>query len=140
MTALDATPTIWPTTVLLVDDQPAIVRALELGLKRHKFRVLTAGNGRDALGILEAEPELDVLVSDIVMPGGMSGFELARLALTLRPGLPLLLTTGYSYDQVEAHNGQADKYKVLTKPFSLVELVSQINDLLPVRSRPDTTA
>ena len=122
------------STVLLVDDQLSIVRALELGLRRRQFSVLSANNGRDALAILGSEQAVDILVSDIVMPGGISGFELARLAQKLRPGLPLLLTTGYSYDQVETPVGQTNGYEIMRKPFSVVDLVMRINNLLLPRS------
>ena len=75
-------------TVLLIDDQPSIVHAFELGLRRRSSGVLTAGNGREALAILGSQQGVDVLVSDIMRPGGMSGFELVRLAHELRPCHP----------------------------------------------------
>jgi CheY-like chemotaxis protein len=87
--------------VLLVDDEPAIVRALQFGLKRRGFEVLSQANGRDALTVLKSPRKLDLLLSDVIMPGGISGIELARASRAIRPELPVLLTTGYAYDLLE---------------------------------------
>lgn len=127
----DIAPASVETTVLLVDDNPMIVRALSFGLCRRGFKVLTAGNGHEAAAIMASSQKIDLLFSDVVMPGGMSGVELARTSLGIRPGLPVLLTTGYAYDVLESMGADKGEFQIVTKPYSINDLVSRIHALLP---------
>jgi CheY-like chemotaxis protein len=116
--------------VLLVDDEPAIVRALQFGLRRRGFEVLSAGNGRDALAILKSPSRIDLLLSDVIMPGGISGIELARASKTIRPELPVLLTTGYAYDLLESMGAGPDEFQIIYKPCSVASLVERIQEII----------
>ncbi|HEY1139562.1 MAG TPA: response regulator [Lysobacter sp.] len=81
--------------VLMVDDDSNIVGIVSDVLRDAGHDVITASNGTQALELLQQDPFIDVLFSDVVMPG-ISGVELARKALELRPGLRVLLASGYS--------------------------------------------
>jgi CheY-like chemotaxis protein len=116
--------------VLLVDDEPAIVRALQFGLKRRGFEVLSQANGRDALTVLKSPRKLDLLLSDVIMPGGISGIELARASRAIRPELPVLLTTGYAYDLLESMGAGPDEFQIIFKPYSVASLVERIQDII----------
>jgi CheY-like chemotaxis protein len=116
--------------VLLVDDEPAIVRALQFGLRRRGFEVLSAGNGRDALAILKSPSRIDLILSDVIMPGGISGIELARASKTIRPELPVLLTTGYAYDLLESMGAGPDEFQIIYKPCSVASLVERIQEII----------
>jgi two-component system NtrC family sensor kinase len=82
-------------TILLVEDEPDVREVLAAEITNFGYRVMTASSGPEALSILDRDGEIDLLFSDVVMPGGMRGDELARRAREIRPGLKVLLTSGY---------------------------------------------
>ncbi|MCZ7598253.1 MAG: ATP-binding protein [Gammaproteobacteria bacterium] len=124
--AADASPTI-----LVVDDEPDLRDLVEETLTDHGYRVLTAGDGREAIEVLARGEPVDLLFSDVVMPGGMSGFELARQAIRYRPALKVLLTSGH----YEVGGGSTTERvgEVLVKPYTEPELLWRLHALL----RPD---
>src|SRR5690606_32823773 len=81
--------------ILLVEDDPLVQQYTHSQLLELGYRVLPASDARQALELLQAHPEIELLFTDIMMPGGMNGDELAREAQRLRPELPVLYTTGY---------------------------------------------
>ena len=125
-----------PATVLVVEDEEGVCQLAAESLEEFGYRVLRASNAREALSVLERDP-VDMLVSDIVMPGGMSGLALADEVRQRRKDLPVLLTTGYA-EAIEAH-GPA--YAVLRKPFRPRELGAKVRQMLRAASeegmRPD---
>jgi len=110
--------------VLVVDDEPRILKFLELRLKASGYEVLTADNGLEALEQVEAQ-EPDLLVLDVVMPG-MDGFETLRQVRALS-SVPVIILSGKeaSSDKVRGLDLGADDY--LAKPFSPDELVARID-------------
>ena len=113
--------------VLLVEDD-AGVRAVTAALLRDRqFAVIEADSAARALEIIDREPGIDLLFTDVVMPGGMNGFELGRLARERRADLPVLYATGYaaSFSASEQH---AD---VLAKPYRERDLLGKLRTLLP---------
>jgi CheY-like chemotaxis protein len=118
-------------TVLLVEDD-AGVRAVTASLLRERqFSVIEADSGARALEIIDREPEIDLLFTDVVMPGGMDGFQLGKLARERRINLPVLYATGYaaSFSASEQH---AD---VLAKPYREKDLIAKLRTLLPQTSQ-----
>jgi CheY-like chemotaxis protein len=112
----------------------AVVRRFEsLG-----YTVVLAANGKDALAKLEATSGIDMVFTDVVMPGGMSGWELADLVRHTRPALPIMFSSGYPR---EALLQQGSAYKdavILTKPYSKAELAFRLRDALtPKPAAPD---
>ena len=114
-------------TVLLVEDNPDVANASTGLLEQLGYTVRWVSNADAALQEIERD-DIDLVFSDIVMPGGMDGLGLARAIKQKHPALPILLATGYSE---AAHNVRAD-FPVLRKPYQLHEL-SRALELLSVR-------
>lgn len=110
--------------VLLVEDEALVRMSSQASLQALGYRVIGAGNGYAALRLLEEEPAIAVMITDVSMPG-IDGRDLAKAARMLRPGLPVLLTTGYEQDGVTR-----DSLPVLAKPYLLDELAAMISELL----------
>ena len=83
-------------TILVVEDDPRVQRLTVTRLEGLGYQVLQADDGPSALKVLRSSTEIDLVLSDVVMPGGMTGFEVADQALVIRPALRVLLTTGYA--------------------------------------------
>src|SRR5690349_10933997 len=81
-------------TVLIVDDEPAIRGFLYDYLSECGFNPLTVESGDEAVRVLEMNSAIDLVFSDVRMPGSMDGFDLARWVIAHKPGLPILLTSG----------------------------------------------
>jgi PAS domain S-box-containing protein len=112
-------------TILLVEDDAGVRAVTAAMLKELQFTVIEADNGSRALDIVDREPEIDLLFTDIVMPG-MNGFELGRLARERRPQLPVLYATGYAASYTAPEKG-AD---VLAKPYREADLLTKLRVLL----------
>ncbi|AWJ85967.1 hybrid sensor histidine kinase/response regulator (plasmid) [Azospirillum sp. TSH58] len=110
--------------VLVVEDDPIVAMTVSTALEDAGFAVLSAANAEEALPHL-SDDGVDVLLSDVVMPGGMSGIDLAREARARRPGLPVILATGYSEDIARATG-----IPVLAKPYRIDDLVGRIDAIL----------
>jgi hypothetical protein len=114
-------------TVLLVDDDPAMRRAVQRVLAAAGVSVISASSGPEALRVFERAPHaIDLLLTDVVMPE-MSGLDLALQLLELRPGLPVLFLTGHRAQQ---RGELAADAVVVSKPFDPPELVSLVEQLL----------
>ncbi|MCP3384515.1 PAS domain S-box protein [Bradyrhizobium sp. CCGUVB4N] len=115
-------------TILIAEDDPFVRSSVILRVEALGYRVVAAVNGQEALQRLRADPGIDMLFTDIVMPGGMSGWELADQARRIRPGLPVLFTSGYALETlVEQGRAQAEAV-VLTKPYRKIELAQRLRD------------
>ena len=121
----------WGTeTVLVVDDEIAVLSLTQLMLERYGYSVLTAASGREALHLFEVWPEQTVhlAIIDIVMPE-MDGFELAAAIRAIRPDLPVLFISAYS-DRSELRPERTRHIPYLAKPFSSVKLIQKIREML----------
>jgi two-component system cell cycle sensor histidine kinase/response regulator CckA len=107
-------------TVLLVEDEPMVRSVAERALTRHGYSVITADNGEDALEILAKNEPVDLLISDVVMPG-MDGPTMVREARASRPDLKILFMSGYAEEQLRK-SIDIENVNFLPKPFSVVEL------------------
>ena len=116
-------------TILLVEDDAGVRAVTAAMLKELQFTVIEADNGARALDIVDRESDIDLLFTDIVMPGGMNGFELGRLARERRPQLPVLYATGYAASYAAPEKG-AD---MLAKPYREADLRVKLRGLLPTR-------
>jgi len=116
-------------TVLLVEDDADVRAVTEALLVEFGCRVLTAENGPGAMAVLERGEPLALLLSDVIMPGGMSGVDVARAANRLRPDLPILLATGYAAGRLP--DVAADTpWPVLRKPFRMDDLAIAVRHAL----------
>jgi PAS domain S-box-containing protein len=115
--------------ILVVDDEPAVRQFSVDALSELGYRVLEADGAAAALRALEANPDVDLLFTDIAMPEA-NGRHLADRACALRPGLKVLYTTGYTQNAV-VHNGVVDPgVELISKPFTLDELAAKVRSLL----------
>ena len=92
------------------------------------YKVVAAVNGNDALLKLRANPEIDMLFTDIVMPGGMSGWELADQARQIRPGLPVVYSSGYALETLVKEGRAPAQSIILTKPYRKTELALRLRE------------
>jgi CheY-like chemotaxis protein len=117
-------------TILLVDDNPTLRDVTRRHLIALGYHVSVAANGPAALGVLRSDEMFDLLFTDMVMPGGMSGYDLAEAALRLQPRLKLLFTTGYASDLSGEVDGQHDRQPVLRKPYRRHTLAEAVRSVL----------
>ncbi len=117
-------------TVLIVDDEPAVRALVTDVLEDLGYNALEAGDGPAGLAILKSKARVDLLVTDVGLPKGMNGRQLADAARVGRPDLKVLFITGYAENAVVG-NGHLDPgMHVLTKPFAMDALASRIHDLI----------
>jgi signal transduction histidine kinase len=116
-------------TILAVEDNDALRQVLVSQLTDAGYLVLTAANGHEALDIISRDEGIDLLITDIIMPAGMNGHELARLAAHLRPGLKIILISGYSGNAARPTAGTAD-LPFLRKPYRREELLQLVRKTL----------
>jgi len=117
-------------SVLIVDDETDLLQLADQYLKDLGYRTCMAEDAMQAIQILENDRTFDLLFSDVVMPGGMNGYELAQQATLLIPGLKVLLTSGFTSNTI-AHNGLARfSAHLLSKPYRKTELAQRVRLVL----------
>ncbi|KPY21227.1 PAS protein [Pseudomonas coronafaciens pv. porri] len=117
-------------TILVVDDEPAVRLLIVELLEDLGYAVLQAERGADALSILQSKTAIDLLVTDVGLPGGMNGRQVADAAREVRPDLKILFVTGYAENAALAHDTLEPGMHVLPKPFAIAELISRVTELL----------
>ena len=113
-------------SVLITEDDPDVLTVAVETLRALGYEVYSAANASEAMTILRRDTPIDVLFTDIVMPNGMDGLELARKAKQLRPGIRVLLASGYSRPGYEI---EADA-KFIPKPYQMPELARQLEAMI----------
>jgi PAS domain S-box-containing protein len=116
-------------TILVVEDDPRVRRVTVGRLLSAGYDVVEASNGPEAIEILETHPDISLLFTDIVMPGGMHGGELAEAARKLRPDLKVLFTSGYAEPSI-AGRELVNEESWLKKPYTAIELAVRLRQLL----------
>ncbi|MFW2374770.1 MAG: PAS domain S-box protein [Gammaproteobacteria bacterium] len=119
-------------TILLVEDEEYLGKLAEELLSNQGYQIITAKDGIQAIDILSKNADIDLVFSDIVMPGGINGFELARQARTIKPEIKVLLTSGFAYKELESHDLQATS--ILGKPYSKSQLLHAIDKAINTQS------
>jgi signal transduction histidine kinase/ActR/RegA family two-component response regulator len=115
--------------LLVVEDEAAVRRAVQRNLERLGYRVIAACDGEDALRLIEPLDRVDLVVSDVVMPG-IDGPELACRLRAQWPDLPVLFVTGYSADRLARSDAVGPRDRILEKPYQLDELARTIRQML----------
>ena len=122
--------------ILVVEDDPDVRNYSSETLSQLGYRVLEAQNGATALGLLDANPDIKAIFTDVGLPGGMNGRKLAEEARKRRPDLKVLFTTGYARNAI-VHDGRLDPgVELLTKPFTQAALATKLRDILDARREP----
>jgi signal transduction histidine kinase/CheY-like chemotaxis protein len=122
-------PAAMPTRVLVVEDDADVIGAVVETLRDAGFEVVTASTGAAALAALKADPRIQVLFSDVMMPGGVDGMRLAEAGLQARPGLKVLLTSGYSHAALQDKD-MGRGLPILTKPYHREDLLRSLNAVI----------
>ena len=119
-------------TILVVEDDDELRQYATDVLKELGYHVMSASSGAAALATLNGSHQIDLLLTDVVMPGGMDGRELADKAVGHRPGLRVLYMTGYTRNAI-IHQGRLDRgTNLISKPFSFEELAAKVRQVLDV--------
>jgi two-component system cell cycle sensor histidine kinase/response regulator CckA len=117
------------TTLLLVEDEPALRTLVVTMLEEEGYAVLQAGNGMDAIAVAERHHgEIDLLLTDVVMPR-LSGPELAQQLQTIRPGIEVLFMSGYNDSRLVNRGVERSKANLLVKPFTPDQLIRLVAEL-----------
>ena len=124
-----ATPT-GSETILVVEDDDMVRGYVEGELKALGYRVIVTRDAPAALAILRGPEQIHLLFTDVVMPGGMFGTELAKEAARLRPHLKILLTSGHTEHPVDAIDGGGREVRILNKPYRRHDLASMLRSVL----------
>ncbi|MBA1229381.1 response regulator [Pseudomonas viridiflava] len=130
--ALPAVPTqkAGGETVLVVDDEPAVRLLISEVLEELDYVVLQADQGSTALVILQSKAAIDLLITDVGLPGGMNGRQVADAARAVRPDLKILFVTGYAENAALEHDTLEPGMYVLPKPFAIAALTARVTELL----------
>ena len=117
-------------TVLVVDDEPTVRMLVTEVLEELGYTAIEAADGAGGLKVLQSDVRIDLLVTDVGLPGGMNGRQVADAARIARPKLKVLFITGYAENAVLSHGHLDPGMHVLTKPFAMDTLASRIKDLI----------
>lgn len=117
-------------TILIVDDEVALLHLADTYLKDLGYQTLLAENAKQAMAVIEQQPNIDMLFSDVVMPGGINGYELAQQVTEKYPHIKVLLTSGFTSKTI-AQNGQKRfATQMLNKPYRKSELARVLRKIL----------
>ena len=117
-------------TVLIVDDEPSVRMLVTEVLAELGYTAIESADGASALVVLRSDTRIDLLVTDVGLPGGMNGRQLADFGRTARPDLKVLFITGYAEKAAMGDVGLAAGMAILTKPFAMDGLATRIKELL----------
>ena len=113
-------------TILLVEDDEEVLAVAAESLRELGYKVLTAGNAAQGLEILRGDQPIDLLLSDVIMPGGMNGVQLAVEARRISPKLKVLLASGYTAAALSLEHGLQNNLDIVEKPFRREELAQKL--------------
>lgn len=116
--------------ILVLEDDPDVRELTILQLHSLGYAVLEAENGNSALAILEQDNSVDLLLSDVVLPGGLRGPEVAQKARKFSPDLKVLFMSGYTQNALDSHSELGDTALLLNKPFRKKDLSDRIREVL----------
>jgi PAS domain S-box-containing protein len=117
-------------TVLIVDDEPTLRLLMMDLLQDAGYRVFSAADGPSGLKILQTETRIDLLLTDVGLPGGMNGRQVADAARVLRPSLRVLFITGYAENAVIGNGHLEPGMQVITKPFAMEALATKVREMI----------
>ena len=116
--------------ILVVEDDERVRQLTVTRLKMIGHDVIEARDGSEALNLLQSGAHVDLVFTDMIMPGGLSGRDVAHKARDLKPGIKVLLTTGYAEDLAHADDLESESLRVLRKPYRQAELAMALREVL----------
>jgi len=129
---------IAPATILVVEDNEDVRAVAVRQLTELGYEAIEASNAKEALEIIRQDAAIDLLFTDVIMPGGMTGDALAREARKLRPALKTLFTSGFAHAAIQS-GGEVSEIpaaSMLSKPYRKHELAQRIRDALKPETSP----
>ena len=126
----DKHPTQGKGTILVVEDNEQVCTAIANALNQFGYTVFKALDGPEALSVLDEIGRLDLLLTDVVMPAGINGFELAQVVKELKPGTKIIHLTARTDAEVERVGTPAEGERVLHKPVHVKEIVKVVAEVL----------
>ncbi len=116
--------------MLVVDDEPTVRMLVSEVLEDLGYAAIEAADGASGVQVLQSDVRIDLLVTDVGLPGGMNGRQVADAARVVRPGLKVLFITGYAENAALSHGHLEPGMHVLTKPFAMDVLAARIRELI----------
>ena len=117
-------------TVLVIDDEPTVRMLIIEVLEEAGYVAIEASDGPAGLRILQSDARIDLLITDVGLPGGMNGRQLAGAARTTRSELKVLFVTGYAENAAIGHGFLDPGMQVITKPFAMAELGNKVRRMI----------
>lgn len=117
-------------TVLIVDDEATVRMLITDILEELGYTAIEAGDSAVGLKVLQSDVRIDLLVTDVGLPGGMNGRQMADAARVTRPDLKVLFITGYAENALLGHGRLASGMAVLTKPFAIETMTARIRSMI----------
>ena len=116
--------------VLVVEDNTSVRDVAAAMIEEMGYEVITASNGHEGLKAIEERKDIDLVLSDVIMAGGMNGPELANRAIKIRPGLKILFMSGYAPGSVRQMQDLPDTIELVNKPFTRNDLTEKVRKAL----------
>lgn len=129
---VDALPDQGSGTILIVDDEATIRHLVDEVLDEVGYTVIGAADGAAGLKVLQSGARIDLLITDVGLPNGMNGRQVADAGRSLRPGLKVLFITGYAENAAVGNGHLEPGMELLTKPFSLDALINKVSEMMAV--------
>ncbi|MET3827972.1 PAS domain S-box-containing protein [Sphingomonas sp. PvP055] len=126
-----AVATVSGGTILLIDDEASIRHLIDEILDELGYTVIGAADGAAGIKVLQSGAKIDLLITDVGLPNGMNGRQVADIARLLRPDLKVLFVTGYAEPAALGDKHLEPGMELLTKPFSLHQLITKVADMMP---------
>jgi CheY-like chemotaxis protein len=117
-------------TIIVIDDEPSVRMLVVDVLKEVGYRTLEAADGPQGYEILQSSGDIDLLITDVGLPGGMNGRQVADAARVMRPNLSVLFITGYAESALLDETQLGPDTQIITKPFQIGALVAKVRSLL----------
>jgi len=117
-------------TVVVIDDEPMVRMILVTVLEEAGYRVIECSDGASGLKVLSSDVQVDLLITDVGLPGGLNGRQVADAARATRPHLKVLFVTGYAENAVVGNGHLEPGMEVLTKPFTMAALATKVSEIL----------
>lgn len=125
-----ATPAEYGETILIVDDEPSVRMLLMDVLSGLDYSLIEAGDSVTGLKVLRSDVHIDLLITDVGLPGGMNGRQMADAGRENRPNLKTLFITGYAENAILGDGSLGPGMEILTKPFAMETLAARVQDMI----------
>ncbi len=128
--SLIGAPTGSGERVLVIDDEPLVRMLVVDVLEELGYTAIEAGDGPEGMKVIQSDARIDLLITDVGLPNGMNGRQVADAARAIRPGLKVLFVTGYAENAVLNHGHLDPGMQVITKPFDMAVMATRIRDII----------